>query len=109
MPMGGMNFSDPLKRGSSPDHSQILSRRRGEKYGCKIKSGSGLGTKLGLIIVYSHSIPKLGNGCGNCAYFRKWGHFRSTFQSVRTVFLHFPSTQTLDRIGRTITGLECSH
>ena len=32
----------------SPGHSQILSRSHGEKYSCEIKSGSGLGTRLGL-------------------------------------------------------------
>ena len=42
---------------SSPDHSQILYRSRGEKtiflHGCKIKSGSGLGMKLS--ICYAHN------------------------------------------------------
>ena len=43
-------FTFKLKQGlliaSSPGHSQILSCSRGEKSGCEIKSGSGLGTRL---------------------------------------------------------------
>ena len=39
-------LSQSFTLASSPGHSQILSRSRGEKSGCEIKSGSGLGTRL---------------------------------------------------------------
>ena len=46
-----MSYQDTLVEvASSPGHSQILSRSRGEKsiflHACEIKSGSGLGTRL---------------------------------------------------------------
>ena len=65
---------------ASPGHSQILSRSHGEKLGCEIKSGSGLGTRLGRGACY-HMRPShissehaaLFGLSSLCSLSRRWG------------------------------------